>query len=150
MKPISIAFAVYSVTNLETSRAFYENVLGFTPENVWVDEETKTGMIEYGFGPDNIHTLAIGTVREGFPAGKNGGACVAQEVEEFEEWSRPHGAGKGTQIDDSLRSIAHFRGLALRRTRQTPQMRMPGAHAADQEHEDKQLEAQLHRREIPA
>jgi predicted enzyme related to lactoylglutathione lyase len=84
MKPSSIAFAVYSVKNLETSRVFYESVLGFVPENVWIDEETKTGMIEYGFGPDNMFTLAIGTEREGFPSGKNGGACVAIEVEDFD------------------------------------------------------------------
>jgi predicted enzyme related to lactoylglutathione lyase len=84
MKPLSIAFAVYSVKNLEVSRKFYESVLGFVPESVWVDEETKTGMIEYGFGPDNMFTLAIGTEREGFMSGKDGGATVAIEVEDFD------------------------------------------------------------------
>lgn len=83
MKPSSIAFAVYSVKNIDISRKFYESVLGFTPESVWVDEEKGTGFIEYGFGPDNMHTLAIGTEREGFLPGK-GGATVAVEVEDFD------------------------------------------------------------------
>lgn len=77
-----MAFAVYSVTDLKKSREFYESVLGFVPESVWVDEEKQTGFIEYGFGPNNEFTLAIGTERPGFPTGK-GGATVAIEVEDF-------------------------------------------------------------------
>ncbi len=84
MKPISMAFAVYSVKDLQASRDFYESVLGFKTENVWVDEETKQGFIEYGFGSHNEFTMAIGTERPGFPAGKNGGATVAIEVEDFQ------------------------------------------------------------------
>ena len=52
-------------------------------ESIWEDEETNQGFIEYGFGPNNEYTLAIGSTREGFPAGKNGGATVAIEVEDF-------------------------------------------------------------------
>lgn len=78
-----MAFAAYSVKDLETSRKFYEEVMGFTPENIWVDEATKTGYIEYGFGPNNEFTLTIGTEREGMNAGL-GGACVSIEVEDFD------------------------------------------------------------------
>lgn len=84
MKPQSIAFVIYGVTDIKKGRDFYENVLGLVPENTWIDEEKGMGMIEYGFGPDNIFTLAIGNGVEQFAPGK-GGATVAIEVENFDE-----------------------------------------------------------------
>lgn len=84
MKPLEIAFVLYAVSDLKKSQEFYENVLGFKPENVWIDEEKNMGMVEYGFGPHNECTIAIGNGVEQFKSGKNGGV-VAIEVENFEE-----------------------------------------------------------------
>lgn len=84
MKPIEIAFTVYAVSNLEKSRNFYEHILGFTPENVWIDEANGMGMVEYGLGPNNSHTLAIGSGAEQFKVGQTGGT-FAVEVQDFDE-----------------------------------------------------------------
>lgn len=78
MKPKEIAFVCYGVKDLKVARAFYENVLGLTPENVW--EKDGMGMIEYGMG---THTLAIGSGVPEFQPGLNGGVA-AIEVEDYE------------------------------------------------------------------
>lgn len=80
MKVLEFAFVGYPVTDLQRSRDFYENVLGFSPNSTWGDE--KTGWVEYEIGP---HTLAItNSSRELWKASSNGPA-VALEVEDFDE-----------------------------------------------------------------
>jgi len=78
MKVVEIAFAGYSVTDLNRARRFYEGTLGLQPSSVFGD--ANTAWIEYDIGPG---TLAIGN---GVPEWKPScdGGLVALEVEDFD------------------------------------------------------------------
>ena len=55
MKIIEFAFVIYPSTNLERSRAFYEDVVGLT--STTLVERGDQFWIEYELGP---HTLVLG------------------------------------------------------------------------------------------
>jgi predicted enzyme related to lactoylglutathione lyase len=72
------SFVAYAMTDVAKSRAFYENILGLKPTNVWEGEDSA--FIEYAIGPD---TLAIGKGAKNFKPGKTGGT-IALEVDDFD------------------------------------------------------------------
>lgn len=78
MKITEIAFTVLPVTNLQTARKFYEDVLGLTPSQIF--EKDGMGMIEYDIASG---TLAIGCGAPIFKPSPDGGA-IAFEVDDFE------------------------------------------------------------------
>ena len=78
MRVVEFAFIVYPATDLQRSRAFYENVLQLTPA---MSFDLPDGFwIEYEIGP---HTLAIG--KEPFLKPSGDGPHLALEVEDFDE-----------------------------------------------------------------
>ena len=78
MKIIEFAFIAYPATNLERSRAFYENILGLVPSSSMIDGQEF--WVEYEIGP---HTLGIGN--EPFLKPSGDGAQVVFEVEDFDQ-----------------------------------------------------------------
>ena len=78
LKVTEVAFVGYPVTDLASSREFYEKVLNLTPASVFGDEEGS--WIEYEVGP---HTLAITNMAPDWNPSKDGGG-VALEVEDFD------------------------------------------------------------------
>jgi len=77
MKISEFAFVVYPSTDRERSKAFYEGVLGLTPE---MSLDIPGGFwVEYEIGP---HTLAIG--KEPFLKPSGDGPHLALEVEDFD------------------------------------------------------------------
>ena len=78
MKITEIAFTVVPVTDLKTSRHFYEEILGLKPSSIW--EQEGKGMIEYEIGSG---AFAIGSGAPLFKPSVDGGA-VAFEVENFD------------------------------------------------------------------
>lgn len=78
MKITEIAFTVVPVTDLNTSRRFYEDILGLKATSVW--EKDGLGMIEYEIGGG---TFSIGAGAPLFKPSADGGA-VAFEVEDFQ------------------------------------------------------------------
>lgn len=75
---IEIAFTGYPVTDMARARAFYENVLGLKPSQVFGEGEKQ--WVEYDIGPG---TLAITNFSpEWKPSAQ--GPSVALEVENFE------------------------------------------------------------------
>ena len=71
----NVAFVVYPVTNVEISRAFYEEVLGLAVTANWQDQ-----WVEYDIGDG---TLVITVADAGHHAGTHG-ATVGLEVVDFE------------------------------------------------------------------
>ena len=78
MKIKEIAFTCYPVTDMARARAFYEQVLGLKPAQVYGDG--AKGWVEYDISGG---TLAIGS---GAPEWKpaSGGCCAGLEVDDFE------------------------------------------------------------------
>lgn len=71
----NVAFVVYPVTNVEISRAFYEEVLGLAVTANWQDQ-----WVEYDIGDG---TLVITVADAGHRPGTHG-ATVGLEVGDFE------------------------------------------------------------------
>ena len=81
MKVKEIAFVCYAIENVPKAREFYEKFLSLVPTQNWESEEYT--FIEYSFGPEGSHTLALGKGVPNFKPGKSG-ATVALEVEDFD------------------------------------------------------------------
>ncbi len=73
-----IAFSIYAVTDIKTSRAFYEGVLGLVPNDEYPAKEGSL-WIEYAVGSG---TLAIGCSPDWKPS--SDGAVVALEAIDFD------------------------------------------------------------------
>jgi predicted enzyme related to lactoylglutathione lyase len=79
MKITDIAFFAYAVSNMKASRAFYEGVLGLTPNSEF-DGSQNPNWVEYDIGAG---TLGIGCAPGMFdPSPK--GASAALEVDDFD------------------------------------------------------------------
>jgi predicted enzyme related to lactoylglutathione lyase len=79
MKIIDVAFFAYAVSDMKTARAFYEGVLGFTPNSEF-DVSDDAHWVEYDIG---TATLGIGCAPGMFdPSPK--GASAALEVDDFD------------------------------------------------------------------
>ena len=74
-----IAFTVYAVTDIAKARAFYEGILGLTPNGDF-PPKADSMWIEYNIGPG---TLSIGCSPEWKPS--QDGASVALEANNFDE-----------------------------------------------------------------
>jgi catechol 2,3-dioxygenase-like lactoylglutathione lyase family enzyme len=82
----NIAFVVYPVKNVKSSRSFYEDLLGLTVTANWEDQ-----WVEYDIG---VGTLAITQADESHKAGN-------------------HGATIGLEVVDSERVLAHLKAKAV-------------------------------------
>jgi predicted enzyme related to lactoylglutathione lyase len=79
MKIIDIAFFAYAVSDMKTARAFYEGVLGLSPNSEF-DGSGNANWVEYDIGNA---TLGIGCAPGMFdPSPK--GASAALEVDDFD------------------------------------------------------------------
>jgi predicted enzyme related to lactoylglutathione lyase len=79
MKIIDIAFFAYAVSDMKTARAFYEGVLGLTP-NPEYDGSENAHWVEYDIG---TATLGVGCAPGMWdPSPK--GASAALEVDDFD------------------------------------------------------------------
>ena len=79
MKIIDIAFFAYAVSNMKTARAFYEGVLGLSPNSEY-DGSGNPNWVEYDIGTG---TLGVGCAPGMFdPSPK--GASAALEVDDFD------------------------------------------------------------------
>jgi predicted enzyme related to lactoylglutathione lyase len=79
MKIIDIAFFAYAVSNMKTARAFYEGVLGLTPNSEY-DGSENAHWVEYDIG---TATLGVGCAPGMWdPSPK--GASAALEVDDFD------------------------------------------------------------------
>lgn len=74
-----IAFTIYAVTDIKKSRAFYEGVLGLTPNSDFPSSEDSV-WIEYNIGPG---TLTIGCAPGQWKPSSDG-AVAALEAVDFE------------------------------------------------------------------
>jgi predicted enzyme related to lactoylglutathione lyase len=84
MKIIEISFFAYAVSDIKTARAFYEGVLGLTPNSEY-DGSNNANWIEYDIGAG---TLGIGcTPGMWDPSPK--GASAALEVDDFDAALEP-------------------------------------------------------------
>jgi predicted enzyme related to lactoylglutathione lyase len=79
MKIIDIAFFAYAVSDIQAARAFYEGVLGLTPNSEY-DGTTNPNWIEYNIGEG---TLGIGCA-PGMWEPSSKGASAALEVDDFD------------------------------------------------------------------
>lgn len=77
---LEFAFIIYPTTDLERSRAFYEQILGLTSHATLTDEDGAIFWVEYEIGP---HTLAIG--KEPFLKPSGDGPHLVLEVEDFDQ-----------------------------------------------------------------
>jgi predicted enzyme related to lactoylglutathione lyase len=79
MKIIDIAFFAYAVSDMKTARAFYEGVLGLSPNSEY-DGSSNPNWVEYDIGTS---TLGVGCAPGMFdPSPK--GASAALEVDDFD------------------------------------------------------------------
>ena len=79
MKIIDIAFFAYAVSDMKTARAFYEGVLGLTPNSEY-DGSEGAHWVEYDIG---AATLGVGCAPGMWdPSPK--GASAALEVDDFD------------------------------------------------------------------
>jgi predicted enzyme related to lactoylglutathione lyase len=79
MKIIDISFFAYAVSDIKAARAFYEGVLGLTPNSEY-DGANNASWIEYDIGSS---TLGIGCA-PGMWEPSQKGASAALEVDDFD------------------------------------------------------------------
>ena len=78
LRALEYAYTAYPALDISRARAFYENVCGLPPSQVW--EETDHAWVEYDLAG---HTLALVTGVPGWRPCADG-ASIALEVEDFD------------------------------------------------------------------
>lgn len=79
LKILEFGFVTYPVKDMERARAFYEQILGFTPSTPTEYAGKPAEWIEYELGP---HTLVLGCHASQTPS--TDGPSVTFEVEDFD------------------------------------------------------------------
>lgn len=79
MKVLEFAFVAYPVTDMVRARAFYEEILGFTPSTPTEQDGQPVPFLEYEVGP---HTLVLGCHPSQTPS--TNGPSLALEVEDYD------------------------------------------------------------------